>query len=104
MKTVLVSIKFEYEGSIWNHAFLVENQFVPTINNEARDHPVKLNGDPVDLLARFSGVPGTVLKSFELKINGVSGYKLTNIEFKTNGIEIKVPIPYSNFNLNTDVL
>lgn len=104
MKTVLVSIRFKYEGTIWNHAFLVENQFVPTTNNEAKNYPVKLNGDPIDLLARFSGVPGTVLKSFELEINGIVGYKLTNIEFKTNGLEIKVPIPYSNFNLNPNEL
>ncbi|MNE54984.1 hypothetical protein D3C87_30510 [compost metagenome] len=99
MKTVLVSIKFEYEGTIMNHAFLVENQFIPTVNNKVQNHPIELNGDPIELLARFSGAKGTVLKSFELQINGITGYKLSDIEFKTNGLEIKVPIPYSNFNL-----
>jgi S-adenosylmethionine synthetase len=94
-----VTIKLEFEGTIRNHAILVENQFIPTINNQRVNYEIALNGDPVQILGRFTGVQGSSIKKFEVQINGKTGYKVADVKFKYEEIEINVPVSYIKFDL-----
>ncbi len=94
-----VTIKLEFEGTIRNHAILIENQFIPTINSQRTNHEIVLDGDPLQVLGRFTGVKGSSIKKFEVKINRKTGYKVSDVKFKYDEIEIKLPVPFSKFDL-----
>jgi hypothetical protein len=96
---IQVTIKLEFEGTIRNHAILIENQFIPTINNQRTNYEIVLNGDPIQILGRFTGVQGSSIKKFEVQINGKTGYKVSDVKFKYDEIEINLPVPYSKFDL-----
>ncbi len=96
---VKVSVKLEFEGTIRNHAILIENQFIPTVNNQRTNFEIELDGDPIQILGRFTGVQGSSIKKFEVWINRKKGYKVSNIKFKYDEIEVNVPVPYSKFDL-----
>jgi hypothetical protein len=98
-QTIPITIEMEFDGTIRNHAILVENQFVPTINNKRKDFKIILDGDPIQVVARFTGVRGSKIKSFKLTINDKTGYSISDIKLKFEQLEIKVPVPYSKFNL-----
>lgn len=94
-----VTVKLEFEGTVRNHAILVENQFIPTINNERKDFEIVLDGDPIQILARFTGVRGSKIKKFEITINDRKGVEMKDIRFKYEEIEINLPVEYGKFDL-----
>jgi hypothetical protein len=94
-----VSIKLEFEGTVRSHSILVEKQFVPTTNNQAKNFPVELNGDPLEVSADFLGVKGSKIKTFEITINDKTNVVCKDVIFKHDGIEVKLPLPYSKFDL-----
>ncbi|PZR22316.1 MAG: hypothetical protein DI539_05745 [Flavobacterium psychrophilum] len=95
----LIDVKLSFTGTVRNHVVTVENQHIPTVNNEAKDVEIVLDGDPVRIRGRFVGSKGSVIDKFEVGINGVFGFKVADIKFKYDEIEITVHIPYSKFNL-----
>ena len=94
-----VTIEMKFEGTIRNHAILVENQFIPTIDNQRKNFDITLDGDPIQIIARFIGVRGSTIKSLKLSINGKTGFSVSDIKLKFEELEIKAPIPYSKFDL-----
>lgn len=96
---IQVTIILEFEGTIRNHAILIENQFIPTVINQSTNYEIILNGDPIQVLGKFLGVQGSIIKKFEVQINGKSGYKATDIKFRYDEIEINLPVPYNKFDL-----
>lgn len=96
---IKVTVKLEFDGTVRNHAILIENQFIPTVNNQRTNYEIVLNGDPIQILGRFTGVQGSSIKKFEVQINGKSGYKATDVKFKYDEIEINIPVPYIKFDL-----
>jgi hypothetical protein len=96
---IQVTIKLEFEGTIRNHAILIENQFIPTINNQRINYDIVLNGDPIQILARFTGVQGSSIKKFEVQINDKIGYNVSDVKFKYDELEINLPVPYIKFDL-----
>lgn len=93
-----VSVKLEFEGTVKSHAILVENQFIPTKNNQRNDYEIVFDGDPVLINARFLGKAGSKIKNFEIKINNKVGFK-TSFTMK-NGLEsVNIPVPYKLFDL-----
>ncbi|WP_340114866.1 hypothetical protein [Maribellus mangrovi] len=94
-----VTVILEFEGTVRNHAILVENQLIPTINNERKDFEITLDGDPMQILARFKGVRGSKISKFEISINNKTGVKFSDLKFKLEEIEIKLPVKYSKFDL-----
>lgn len=96
---IQVTVKLEFEGTVRNHAILIENQFIPTVNNQRNNFEIILNGDPIQILGRFTGVQGSNIKKFEVQINGKTGYMAVDVKFKHDEIEISIPVPYIKFDL-----
>lgn len=94
-----VTVKLEFDGTVRNHAILIENQFIPTINNERKNFQITLDGDPIQIEGKFIGVRGSSIKKFEISINKKAAFKVENIKFKYESIELKMSVPYSKFNL-----
>ena len=97
-----VSVKLEFEGTVKSHAIFVENQFIPTINNQRKDYEVTFDGDPVQIMARFVGKVGSKIKSFEIKINNKVGFKITNFTLKYGQQTIEIPVLYKSFDLEEE--
>jgi hypothetical protein len=96
---LLVNVTLSFDGTIRNHIILVEDQHEPTTNNKAVNYPIIMDGNPVQVLARFIGVAGSVVKSFTLEINGKKKEVISNIKMKRNEMEVRRPLDYSEFNL-----
>ena len=90
-----ISIQLEFEGTIRNHAILVEDQFIPTINNKRTKFKVKLDGDPLNIVGRFIGAPNSEIKKFEVTVNDHIAYKVEDVKLKYQAVRIEVPVPYS---------
>lgn len=95
-----VTVTLEFEGTIRNHAVLIENQHIPTQNNVGKSE-ITLDGDPIQISGNFTGVPGSKIKKFEVVINDKLGYSLTETKLKFNQVNVDVPIPYSAFDLTS---
>jgi len=96
--TIEVDINLEFTGTVRNYSILIESQYVPTTNDKAQKHPVKLDGDPIQIKANFIGVKGSVIKKFEVVINEKK-WKIEDIIFKYEEIEVNIPVPYADFDL-----
>lgn len=92
-----VSVKLEFDGTVYNKVVLIEDQFI-TLSNDKADEPIILDGDPIMVIARFRAEPGSKVKTFEITING---YTLQNndLKIKTGEFEIKQHVPFSFFDL-----
>lgn len=87
-----VTVNLEFEGTIRNFSILVENKFVPTVNNAIKDFDVPFDGDPILIVANFTAVKRSVIKKFEVIINEKTAIILKDVKFKFETIEIKAPI------------
>jgi hypothetical protein len=100
--SILVSLEIAFEGTIRSYAVFLEKQFIPTVDNKAKDHPIIVDGDPFQLHVVIAGVKGAVLKKLEITINGVVGISYKDIKFKGEQLTIDFPFSYSLFNLEED--
>ena len=93
-----VSVELEFEGTIYNHIIIVENQHISTRNNTIKSKQIKVDGDPITIIGRFRGELGSKIKKYEVKINGYTK-KNNNLKLNTGEIETKEVVPYSYFDL-----
>jgi len=96
---ILVSVDLEFDGEVFNHSIMVENQFIPTINNKRLNFPIIADGDPLQVDAKFIGAVGGVLKKFEITINGIKGFESKDVKFKQEGIVYIGSLPYKQFDM-----
>ncbi len=102
---VPVSIELEFEGTVKNSLIIVENTYIPLINNNRDNFDVILDGNPIHIIGRFSGVKGSKIKKFNVTINNKKGFVCPEIIFKYNIIEIKNCVDYKEFDLkNIDIV
>lgn len=98
-ESVSVSVKLEFEGTVRSHVVTIENQYVPTINNQRIDYAVRLDGDPIQIAARFAGSSRSKVKKFEVTINNKTWTADQDLNLKGGFLQIVVPLTYKSFDL-----
>lgn len=98
--TVLVSVKLEFENTVYSHMISVENQQILTTNNAADDFPIKLNGEPITIIGSFRGEPNSKVTKFDVTINGLTK-KVKDLDIDRE-IEVRHIMRYAFFGLEHD--